>query len=60
MGRQIGRGSRENQRVGLRRDGRDRPRRDFVAAEHSRLRHTIRSIRQGLRHHQQGSAALVH
>lgn len=60
MGKQIGRDSRENQRNGVRRDGRDRSGRDRVAAEHSRLRHTLRSVSKVVCHHQQRPIAPVH
>lgn len=60
MGIQVGRDSGENQINGMRRDGRDGFGRDRVAVEHPRIRHTVRSIPQGVRDHQQGSVAPVH
>lgn len=44
----------------MRRDGSDGPGRDCMVIEHPRLRHPLRPFPQIIRHHQQGSAALVH
>lgn len=60
MARQVGRDPRKIPSDGVRRNGRHGSGRNRVALEHSRSRHTLRSFPQVVRHHQQGSAALVH